>query len=534
MKEMSQMDSVRARTFFAPAERASSEELARQIKSVMDHPITEVILQAVSGYILILNQNRQVLAANQALLDALGTESSENFTGLRPGEIFECSHVPEGPGGCGTSPHCQTCGAVLSILICQAEGLAVEKECRMSIEKGGQFQAADFKVRSSPLNLGNLNLIIVVLQDISSFKRREILEKVFLHDFFNTVGGIQGWSEQLTQEDPETAARQILLLSTQLKEEMQFHSFLRQAEYQNLEIDLKPASAREIIEHLRTTFFHQAGALEKHIQILPMHDQDAFYTDPFLLLRILINMVKNALEATPAGGNIQISYEIVQRHPTFRVHNDSFIPANIQDHIFERSYSTKGEGRGVGTYSMRLFGEQYLKGRVSFTSTPTTGTTFSMELPDPDTIQQAGAQIQSSLLNAEGAKREMDDDKKVLLVDDDESHAMLGGLLLERLGFNVQISHNGEDAVQIFQNTPDAFFFVMTDYTMMPLNGLDTARRLLEINPSAIILLCTGRDDPALIREARSAGVRAVALKPSNREEMEDLLVSAGLFHYID
>jgi len=125
-------------------------------------------------------------------------------------------------------------------------------------------------------------------------------------------------------------------------------------------------------------------------------------------------------------------------------------------------------------------------------------------------------------------------DKQVLLVEDDESHALLASLLLERLGFKVQVINNGEDAVQLFQSMPDAFHFVMTDYTMLPLDGLGTARRMLEVNPSAVILLCTGRDDPALMREARLAGVRTVALKPSNRAEMEDLLAGAGLYTYED
>ena len=128
----------------------------------------------------------------------------------------------------------------------------------------------------------------------------------------------------------------------------------------------------------------------------------------------------------------------------------------------------------------------------------------------------------------------MEKDKKILLVEDDEAHALLADLLLERLGFKVQIVNNGEEAIGIFQAFPDSYEFVITDYTMEPLNGMDTARRMLEIKPSAAILLCTGRDDAALINEAKSAGVRKTALKPSTRAEMEDLLASAGLYTYPD
>jgi sensor histidine kinase regulating citrate/malate metabolism len=50
--------------------------------------------------------------------------------------------------------------------------------------------------------------------------------------------------------------------------------------------------------------------------------------------------------------------------------------------LFQRSFSTKAAtGRGVGTYSMRLLGEQYLGGRVEFTSREPDGTTFTLILP---------------------------------------------------------------------------------------------------------------------------------------------------------
>jgi CheY-like chemotaxis protein len=118
---------------------------------------------------------------------------------------------------------------------------------------------------------------------------------------------------------------------------------------------------------------------------------------------------------------------------------------------------------------------------------------------------------------------------KVLLVDDDESQSLLGRLLLERLGYQVLVCNSGKDAIEIFKTTPQDFLFVMTDYTMMPMDGLETARGILKINPQAYVLLCTGRDDSELLRAARQAGIRHTALKPVNSEEMIDLLESAGL-----
>ena len=532
---MQTIQNKQPQTYFAPAGRASQPELDQQVLLTISHPLTQVILEAVSGYVLILNQQRQVLAANQELLDALHLELPELLIGLRPGEVLDCLHVPEGPDGCGTSPHCKNCGAVLAIMMCQAQDESAVNECRLSQNKNGQIMAADFKVKATPLKIGDQTLTIFIFQDISASKRREILEKVFLHDFFNTIGGIQGWSEQLDQQNPELAAHQILFLSSLLKEEIRFHSLLLQAEKDQLELSLKPAFPAELIGHLKNIFIYQRLAHEKHLEFSTTSGSDCFTTDTSLLLRILINMVKNALESTPEGGTVHILFEWDAERPIFRVHNQAFIPEAVQEHIFERSFTTKGEGRGIGTYSMRLFGEHYLKGVVSFISTPEEGTTFSISLPAQTSLQPQSLEGDSYPHLQENVRMDHKENKKqVLLVEDDESHALLGRLLLEKLGFEVQVCENGADAVQLFSSSPDTFLFIMTDYTMEPLNGLQTARQLLEINPSACILLCTGRDDAALINEARAVGIRSTALKPTNREELEDLLVSIGLYHYKD
>ena len=64
----------------------------------------------------------------------------------------------------------------------------------------------------------------------------------------------------------------------------------------------------------------------------------------------------------------------------FSVNNPGVIPDDVGLQIFQRSFSTKGHGRGLGTYSMKLFGENYLNGKVYFQSDDKKGTTFTIEL----------------------------------------------------------------------------------------------------------------------------------------------------------
>jgi CheY-like chemotaxis protein len=510
------------KTYFAPAGRLPFDALWEQTNQVLADPIVKVILEMVNGFALILNEQRQILAANQEILDALRASSCDHLVGLRPGEVFECIHVADGPDGCGTSPYCQECGAVIAILACQRNKEVSEGECRMSMERDGQYLAADFNVKATPVKLGGHDLTVVVLQDISDAKRREIMEKVFLHDFLNMVGGIKGWSEQIQESDSKQAAQQLITLSGILKEEILFHSLLARAEQHELEVKLNVIRVEEIFHHLNEIFLIQVTEEKKFIKFLPFAQKDHFKTDRNLLLRVLVNMVKNALEATPPEGTVTVGFEWCNLSPVFRVHNLGYIDPRYQRHIFERSFSTKGNGRGIGTYSIKLFGEQYLKGTVSFASNPEEGTTFVIQLPAQEYLLQ-----REDLNQSEGKKMNFQSNK-VLLVDDDDSQSLLERLLLERLGYQVQVCNTGEGAIEIFKKAPQDFVFVMTDYTMMPMDGLETARNIMTINPQTCVLLCTGRDDNELVRTARLAGVRYTALKPANREEMVDLLESAG------
>jgi hypothetical protein len=88
------------------------------------------------------------------------------------------------------------------------------------------------------------------------------------------------------------------------------------------------------------------------------------------------------LEATPRGGQIGIRCENLGRQVAFHVNNPTVMPEQVRLQIFQRSFSTKGEpGRGIGTYSIKLFGETYLGGRVSFRSQEPEGTTFTITVP---------------------------------------------------------------------------------------------------------------------------------------------------------
>ncbi len=99
-------------------------------------------------------------------------------------------------------------------------------------------------------------------------------------------------------------------------------------------------------------------------------------------MRVLCNMIINALEATDVNGLVKVWAEEKKAELSFYSWNNRVIPESVTNRIFQRNFSTKQQsGRGIGTYSMKLFGETILGGKVSFSSSETDGTVFRLSLP---------------------------------------------------------------------------------------------------------------------------------------------------------
>jgi hypothetical protein len=507
-------DSIYAATHFAKPGRATLGQLVDQMRQSLDDPCVKVVLEAVDGYVMILNESRQILAANHELLDALSRGDSGCAIGLRPGELLNCIHFGEGTDGCGTSQHCRTCGAVLAILAAQSGGTPAEGECRLSRLRDGKLEAVDLRVRATPLAVGGHNLIAFVLHDISAQKRREVLEQTFFHDFLNTLGGIMGWSQMMKEADHETAAREITALAESLKDEIVSQRTLVAAERGELVVNWQHLDVQELVTKLQLIFSRHPTAHGKLLSILPVPAGTRLVSDPVLLLRVLVNALKNAFEATAEGGSVQLRFELANGAPAFVIQNAGVIPDHVQARLFERSFSTRAqEGRGIGTYSMKLFGERYLGGAVSFTSDAEHGTRFFVSLPAREAsghVGSGGGAMQTPR-SAAG--------KSVLFVDDNEALLRLGKLLLTQLGYRTTACLSGIDALAAFRAAPGSFDAVITDWTMPQMSGAELVERLSALRPGMPILVCTGMGDAAIAHPA-AAGIRGVLGKPFTFKEL--------------
>ena len=136
---------------------------------------------------------------------------------------------------------------------------------------------------------------------------------------------------------------------------------------------------RLIVLFISLNLFNSFGQ-DKKIEIDDDSVNVSFETDRLLLQRVIINLLKNALEATEVNGVVRVDIKEINNKLVFFVRNNGIIPEEVRLQIFQRSFSTKDRTRGIGTYSVKLVTENYLKGKVSFISNEAEGTIFKVEL----------------------------------------------------------------------------------------------------------------------------------------------------------
>lgn len=139
-------------TYFAPADRATTEELELDLARVSNNPVIDGLLHSVGGVLAVLNSSRQILAVNDSLLGALGIGDAKATFGLRPGEALQCTHAHETPRGCGTTRHCASCGAAIAIVASLENNVPVEKKCILRTQKNGEETDLCFLVRACPVS----------------------------------------------------------------------------------------------------------------------------------------------------------------------------------------------------------------------------------------------------------------------------------------------------------------------------------------------------------------------------------------------
>ncbi len=362
--------------------RSDPKELERQVGLFSNNKQFEIFGNAIPDFMIVTNSQWQIVFANESLIKYLAVPSVQDILGMRIGEVFFCNSSIKSSLGCGTAEACNLCGAYKAFISTE-QGLHGEQDC--SITSGSEHKNIDLRIKSTPITIEDEQFTIFVMADITDSNQQKVLERVFFHDLANSIGSLLGYAELMKNAKPNELEqfRYVFFEITQsISDEIIAQQQLTAAENHALEVQSVVLHSRSLLSSIAEMYQYHVVGKGKSIVIDRSAEDFVFVTDDVLFRRVISNLVKNALEASGVHDVVTLGCIRKNQGLEFSVHNNAVIPNDVQLQIFKRSFSTKGIGRGLGTYSVKLLTEEYLNGVVSFNSNQRVGTVFSIIVPE--------------------------------------------------------------------------------------------------------------------------------------------------------
>jgi PAS domain S-box-containing protein len=218
--------------------------------------------------------------------------------------------------------------------------------------------------------------------------------------------------------------------------------------------------------------------------------------------QILMNLVVNARDAMPRGGELTIETANVEF--TDRANDDrpglkpgSYVQLSVRDtgcgmtpevraRLFEPFFTTKEFGKGTGLGLATVYGiVKQSKGHIYVESAPGRGARFDVFLPRSSAKSGSGSEDRPVDAPPGGAET-------ILLVEDEEPVRKLAASVLEDAGYTVLPAGDAEDALRIAKDHARAIDLLLTDVVMPGMDGWDLAANLRAVHPSAKVLYTSG------------------------------------------
>jgi two-component system, OmpR family, phosphate regulon sensor histidine kinase PhoR len=238
---------------------------------------------------------------------------------------------------------------------------------------------------------------VVVLHDVTELRRLERVRQDFVanvsHEFKTPLTAIQGFAETLlggALEDPKNNRRFLEIIRDHAARLAQLTDDLlklARIEAGKLEVEFSPVSLMELIERCAETSLLKASQKQIAIHVNVPPGLPPVLGDAGLLREVLQNLIDNAIQYTPEGGQIQVCASAGARQAVVTVSDTGIgIPLADQERIFERFYrvdavrSREAGGTGLGLSIARHIVESH-GGRIWVESAVGTGSKFSFSVP---------------------------------------------------------------------------------------------------------------------------------------------------------
>lgn len=237
---------------------------------------------------------------------------------------------------------------------------------------------------------------------------------------------------------------------------------------------------------------------------------------PSALREVLVNLILNAIDAMPAGGEVALETEREGASVVLRVVDTGVgMSEEILARAFTPFFTTKGpENMGLGLSSAQAIVRRH-RGTITLGSRPGAGTTVTVTLPGAESPAASGAAPPASLPSG----------LRVLVVADEPAFAQVLVEFLTTHGSKVSVAYAGQSALaQLEQGRYD---LVVTDLLLPDLSGREVARAARARAPDCVVILLSGGLVPTDDLQLDGAGVDRVLTKPADLPEL--LRVAAEL-----
>ena len=231
--------------------------------------------------------------------------------------------------------------------------------------------------------------------------------------------------------------------------------------------------------------------------------------DPGQIEQVLINLVVNARDAMPSGGNLTVetaNFEVDREHAAkyIGVQPGGYVMVTVTDtgtgmdketkaRIFEPFFTTKERGKGTGLGLSTVYGiVKQSGGNIWVYSEPGCGTAFKVYLPQLKTAEEDPQKSTVEVAVPRGSET-------ILLVEDEDVVRGLARKILEQSGYTVLEASGGKEAIHICQNQTVPIHLLLTDVVMPETSGREIAEQVTKLRPITRVLFMSGYTDEAIV-----------------------------------